>query len=337
MDAELGGSEDEPEEGAPAWMSTFADLMSLLMCFFVLLLSFSEMDVVKYRAIAGSMKEAFGVQSKIEAESIPKGTSVIKQEFSPGTPQPTPRPVINQQTTNDSQRSLQVGSQSSQNGGEQSGAESVPQELLREKLREMLSSQGEEEALRQVLRDGIVDGKIDVAASLNQITIRIREQGSFASGQADLNPDFEPLIEQLRTALAEIEGTISVEGHTDNVPIKGNHFESNWDLSAARALTVAKELMKQGTVREARFMVVGHADTRPLKPNDTPENRAANRRVEIVIRNSLNRPGDGDAAPLPEADNAPPAPAVEAPAVEVVPVAETAALQDAAVQGAEAA
>ena len=75
-----------PPPGLPAWMGTFADLMSLLMCFFVLLLAFSEMDVLKFKQIAGSMKFAFGVQNKIEVKDIPKGTSVIAMEFRPGKP-----------------------------------------------------------------------------------------------------------------------------------------------------------------------------------------------------------------------------------------------------------
>lgn len=87
-----------PPEGLPAWMGTFADLMSLLMCFFVLLLSFSEMDVLKFKQIAGSMKYAFGVQNVIEIKDIPKGTSVIAQEFRPGKPEPTPIEIIMQQT-----------------------------------------------------------------------------------------------------------------------------------------------------------------------------------------------------------------------------------------------
>jgi chemotaxis protein MotB len=87
-----------PPPGAPAWMSTFADLMSLLMCFFVLLLSFSEMDVLKFKQIAGSMKYAFGVQNVIKVIDIPKGTSIIAQEFSPGRPEPTPIEMITQQT-----------------------------------------------------------------------------------------------------------------------------------------------------------------------------------------------------------------------------------------------
>jgi chemotaxis protein MotB len=81
-------------EGLAPWMATFADLMALLMCFFVLLLSFSEMDVLKFKQIAGSMKFAFGVQNKIEVKDIPKGTSVIAMEFRPGRPDLTPIDTI---------------------------------------------------------------------------------------------------------------------------------------------------------------------------------------------------------------------------------------------------
>ncbi|MCW8974839.1 MAG: type VI secretion system protein TssL, partial [Sedimenticola sp.] len=95
-------SDDCPkcDEGLPPWLATFADLMSLLMCFFVLLLSFAEIDAVRFKKMADSMKDAFGVQREIPATDIVMGTSVIKQEFSPSTvPQPTVINEIRQQTT----------------------------------------------------------------------------------------------------------------------------------------------------------------------------------------------------------------------------------------------
>ena len=104
---------DEDEEcecpaGLPAWMATFADLMSLLMCFFVLLLSFSEMDAMKFKRLAGSMAQAFGVQNKLKVTDVPKGTSIIAQEFSPGTPSPTPINEIWQKTEDITEMSLEV-------------------------------------------------------------------------------------------------------------------------------------------------------------------------------------------------------------------------------------
>jgi chemotaxis protein MotB len=96
-------------QGAPAWIVTFADLMSLLMCFFVLLLAFSEMDVSKYKEMAGSLRNAFGVQRDIQAKEPPKGINVIAREFSPARPEPTQLNVIRQMTTNDLRVNLDLG------------------------------------------------------------------------------------------------------------------------------------------------------------------------------------------------------------------------------------
>jgi len=98
---------DCPPEGLPAYMGTFADLMALLMCFFVLLLSFAEMDVLKFKQIAGSMKNAFGVQSQVHVRDIPKGTSIIAKEFSPGKPQPTVIEAVMQQTIDITKETLE--------------------------------------------------------------------------------------------------------------------------------------------------------------------------------------------------------------------------------------
>src|SRR6056297_2440394 len=98
----------ECKPGLPAWMATFSDLMALLMCFFVLLLSFSEMDALKFKRLAGSMRNAFGVQAEINASDVPKGTSIIAREFSPGRPEPTPLNVVRQDTVADLKDSLEV-------------------------------------------------------------------------------------------------------------------------------------------------------------------------------------------------------------------------------------
>lgn len=274
-------SEEIIEEGAPAWMATFADLMCLLMCFFVLLLSFSEMDIVKYKQIAGSLKQAFGVQSMIEAASIPKGTSVIAQEFSPGRPQPTPLLRINQQTTNNSEHSLARDQFDSAN---QESSELISQEAFREMLQEMLSNRQDEELLNSSLYDSVTQGKVQIERNLNQVIIRIQEHGSFASGAAELSEEIAPVIALVREALTTTSGKISVEGHTDDVPISSVNMESNWELSTARALSVARQLMLGDDISESRFVIVGYADTKPLRPNDSDENRAVNRRVEIVVK-----------------------------------------------------
>jgi chemotaxis protein MotB len=138
-----------------------------------------------------------------------------------------------------------------------------------------------------MLEDEIQTGKVDVESEGRTITVRIREQGSFPSGSADLNTAFLPVMQRIREALSEIPGTVSIEGHTDNVPTRGGRYESNWALSSSRALSVTHELLRGGVLEDERMMVVGFADTQPFTFNDTPEGRAMNRRVEIVIRQGI--------------------------------------------------
>lgn len=277
--------EEEKAPGAPAWMATFADLMSLLMCFFVLLLSFSEMDVQKYKQVAGSMKNAFGVQNEVKAKDIPKGTSVIAREFSPGRPQPTQINAINQVTTEFTRSSLQVGNPDASDIDPKNLDKTKTQELLEKILRPQIEQTlADAEKLRRMLKRELEEGKVDIETHGQSITVRIRENGSFPSASANLDPNFVPVIATLRTALQDIKGKIAIEGHTDNVPIYSARYLSNWDLSASRALAVTHELARDNELDHQRFQVIGLADTVPAAPNTSPENRALNRRVEIVIR-----------------------------------------------------
>lgn len=250
---------EECEEGAPEWMATFADLMSLLMCFFVLLLSFSEMDLQKYKQVAGSMKMAFGIQRVTKTDTIPRGTSVIKQEFSPGKPEPTVMDVMQQQTDNDSREEVRVNSPMSDDVIE-----------LLELIEENLSEEIENEVLEVLIyEDGVM--------------IRVRESDAFPSGSAELQPGFLPVLNKLQSILDDTRGRIVVSGHTDNVPISTSVYPSNWILSAARSASVVHHLAEIEFTDPSRIEIRAFADTQPVAPNDTPENRARNRRIEIHI------------------------------------------------------
>ena len=290
-----------PPPGLPAWMGTFADLMSLLMCFFVLLLSFSEMDVLKFKQIAGSMKFAFGVQNKIEVKDIPKGTSIIAQEFRPGKPEPTPIEVIQQQTMEMTQQMLefQAGDETSaggrqeqrgtQRGGQsQSTSDEVSAQAIqkaKDEIEQAAQSQVNElvKKIAEQLEDQIQDGAIELESLGQQVIIRIRENGSFPSGSAFLQPKFKPIIRQIGELLNTVPGEIMISGNTDNRGINSELFTSNWDLSSKRAVAIAHEIIKVKEFDQTRLMVVGHADTRPLVPNTNALNRRRNRRVEIAI------------------------------------------------------
>ena len=258
-------SDDAPPEVAkraiPAWVMTFADLMTLLMCFFVLLLSFSEMDLQKFKQVAGSMEKAFGVQRDFKNTGIPRGTSIIAQEFSPGRPEPTPINEIRQFTTDDIEDLLKI---EQKNITTDSGV-GVSQEL-EEELAEELES-----------------GAIEMSLKEDRVIIRINEKGSFTSGSATLRADFVPVLEKISKILAITPGKVTVSGYTDDVPIQTDLFRSNWELSAIRSFAVLNELLKNQELNAKKFTLEGNASNKPVAPNDSSSNRSKNRRVELVI------------------------------------------------------
>lgn len=256
--------EKEEERGIPAWVVTFADLMTLLMCFFVLLLSFSQMDNAKFKQLSGSMKEAFGVQAEIEVRTIPKGTSVITQEFSPGLPdtEPTLIDTIRQFTIDENQSTL---------------------DAVERQANEMRDTEEHARRIREALRGEIEDGSISVETEGMKVIIHVLENASFESGFADVRNDFLPVLASIAGLITSTNGIVNVSGHTDNIPIANARFRSNWELSTSRAVSVAHELMQSAEVGPENFVVTGHADTKPVATNDTPEDRARNRRVDISV------------------------------------------------------
>ena len=255
-------AEKQESKGVPAWVMTFADLMTLLMCFFVLLLSFSEMDVAKFKQLSGSMKEAFGVQSEIQVKTIPKGTSVVAQEFSPGKPEPTPINTVRQFTIDSNRNTL---------------------DALDRELKEIKETREHARRLRMALKEEIDKGSVSIQTEGMKVIVHIMENASFDSGYADLRPEFMPVLEEIAALIDNNSGEVTVSGHTDNVPIRNEKFRSNWDLSTSRAVSVAHELLRLASIEAERVIVTGHADTRPRASNDTPEDRAKNRRVDISI------------------------------------------------------
>jgi len=282
---------DCPPEGLPAYMATFSDLMALLMCFFVLLLSFAELDIIKFQRLAGSLKMAFGVQRQISANDIPKGTSIIFQEFSPGRPEPTPINSVRQHTTDEPQENLQVECTPDQLTTIKSINEIRNNEdsAFVEQLAELIKDTREDAvALANALAEQIRAGDVEIETRGRKITVRIKEKGSFASGSATLQSGFELVLQDVRDVLSGMDGKIHVQGHTDNIAISTSRYRSNWELSAARAVSVAEELLSENVINPQRFTVSGFSYTKPLADNSEFENRAINRRVEIVINQDEN-------------------------------------------------
>jgi len=303
---------DCPPEGLPAYMGTFADLMALLMCFFVLLLSFAEMDVLKFKQIAGSMKFAFGVQSQVRVRDIPKGTSIIAKEFSPGKPQPTVIEAVMQQTIDITKETIEFdesdeepdeGRGTETGEGTEHDKEKQPDdstevakeeksdaEIIKEAEQAAKAEKEAAEAAEVLAQEiavkmssEILDGQVELLAKGSYVVIRIREKGSFASASDTIEEQFLPVIGKIELILADTDGEIRVAGHTDNLPIDNEYFRSNWELSGGRAGSVTRELLKSGRLDKGRFVITGYADTKPIADNSTLEGRATNRRVEVII------------------------------------------------------
>jgi chemotaxis protein MotB len=290
------------DEGLPPWMATFADLMSLLMCFFVLLLSFATIDAVRFKKMAESMKDAFGVQREIPANEIVKGISVIKQEWSPTVAEQSVITEIRQETSDTEKEHLEM----------KDGQQQQELQKLLEQQQQQIDKRAAIEAAQAELAKGLAEQLAELQESLEEeveqglvtfeqkegsIIIRIHERGSFGSGSASLDPEFHHVMDRISKVLAAKPGKITVAGHSDNIPIRTGRFRSNWELSSARAVTVLHSLLRNKEIAEERVVVQGLSDTRPLVENNSPQNRAKNRRVELILTRGIDE-DFGDLADL---------------------------------------
>ena len=238
---------DAPREdkGAPKWVVTFGDLMSLLLCFFVLLLSFSEMDRQKYKLVAGSLAQAFGVQREDRHQESPKGATMVSLSF-------------DQDLVPQHRREEYVAMQS--------------MEILGQDLKKALEGK----------LKGLED-KVEIEVNGNQTIIRLQGGATFDSGRAKIKRPLIPVLEEIGRRLKDTEGDIIIAGHTDNVPVHGGRYESNLKLSIGRAAQVAEFMIDSVGITPARISTMGFGKYRPAYSNDTADGREKNRRVEIIL------------------------------------------------------
>jgi len=358
-----------PPVGAPAWMATFADMATLLMAFFVLILSFAEFNVPKFKQISGSLKNAFGVQKIVPIVEQPKGTTVLSLNFSP-SPAKSVTNEMTQQTTETDKPEIETQTKTKDSDGsgeKQSDAEDLvkaleeavargdiqvetlgenvvvnftPTESEQKDLPQLLQktlnaiekakaatgkskqdvlfggiegqlaelasmasaaakstkeqaeakaesdkkAQIAEDELKVALRQEIGQGLADVQREDNKVIITVGAGGAFASGSADLTPAAIKIMDRIASVNASGKSKIKVSGHTDNVPlIFGSNYRDNWDLAAARSASVVQAFAENGTISEDRLEAISYGESRPIEPNETPDGRAKNRRIEIEI------------------------------------------------------
>ena len=277
------------DAGIPAWVMTFADLMSLLLAFFVLLFSFSEMDKNIYKELAGSLKEAFGVQREIKAKEPPKGINIVAREFSPGRPMPTPVNEVRQKTSAEFQE-FPVFTDPAEKGQENqdkktNDTDDVLSDALKDNKLSVISGRIkiDSKMISKELSEEIKNGLIDLQVEEQRIILRIREKGAFPSGSDKLIKPFRTITAKISRVFKDFDGMIIVSGHTDNYPIHTKRFRSNWELSASRAVSVIHELMKDRILKRKKFELAAYGETQPVDDNQSATGRAKNRRVEIIM------------------------------------------------------
>lgn len=388
-----------PPVGAPAWMATFADMATLLMAFFVLILSFAEFNTPKFKQISGSLNNAFGVQRIVPVVEQPKGTTVISMEFSP-SPSPSVSNELTQQTTEQELPEVEVKTkdqdatagdekstdgQSEGQGGEkaesgdqatagqamsgdelasalqdaiQSGEVQVemagenvvinfPSEdttqtdlpsLIDETLtalaearqasgqadqevlfggleqelaklataaKEAAENQGQadtaaaaeqanaqaaaeaagvaENQLQAALQSELQQGLVEVERRDGKVVVTVGAGGAFSSGKAEITDQAREIMNRISVVSMGAESSITVSGHTDDVPISNTDYRDNWDLAAARASSVVQAMQDTGMVSAGRMKAVSYGETQPVASNATPEGREENRRIVIEI------------------------------------------------------
>ncbi|WP_077529913.1 flagellar motor protein MotB [Vreelandella utahensis] len=249
---------------SPGWMTTLADMFMLLMTFFILMLSFSSMDAEKYRAMVTSLVEAFNMAPDQMPE--PQGLADEDTE-SPAISEDVPIPLD--------------GAPAAPSEGEAILRDQASAKPARpdvdpgvEQLASMLISEMEE---------AVSEEQIDVGFDRQRVVIRFNDQATFPVGSAELIPDIRPVVADIVDIVARCDGEVIVTGHTDNRPIVSDRYRSNWDLSAARAVSLVHELVLNRAIPAENVVAAGRAETRPIADNDTAEGREKNRRVEIEI------------------------------------------------------
>jgi chemotaxis protein MotB len=241
----------EEHENLERWLVSYADFITLLFAFFVVMYAISSINEGKYRVLSDAIIQAFNERQTSE-KMVPLGAQ--HAEMLQGTGKP-------------------IG-------------KSTPQKSAPNPIAEHMKTIAKD--VRKAMETLVKQGQVKVTQSERGITVEINASTLFASGDATLQPASIEALSAVAKVLAETDNPIQVEGHTDNIPINSPNFPSNWELSSSRAGSVVRLFTEQG-VPPSRLVAIGYADNKPLDVNTTPDGRARNRRVNVMI---LNKVGD---------------------------------------------
>lgn len=246
----------EEHENHERWLVSYADFITLLFAFFVVMYAISSVNEGKYRVMSDSIVEAF--KNTPTSEKIIYIPAPAPQKAESGKIEMQPIPTVKPQTP----------------------AADTTQQIEKQQRRENMKAVAGN--LLNVMEPLVKGGQVKVTESNRGISIEINASLLFAPAQAVLNKESIQVLTAVGKVLANDTHQVQIEGYTDNLPISSPVFPSNWELSSARASSVTRLFVENG-VAPGRIVVIGYADNRPVDSNDTPEGRARNRRVTVMI------------------------------------------------------
>lgn len=234
----------ESEKPTGGWIVTFSDLMTLLLTFFILLYSISTVSEMKFRQAAASLQSVLsGNPSTMIFNETPSGSDSMP--FDPVVPEPIPNPV--------------------------------EQPNFNAEIIEMYQQ------IQRFIQENQLNAEIEVTYNARGVLVNISEAVLFESGSAVIKTEGKKLLDTMARLLTTIDKEVEVQGHTDNQPIRTSKYPTNWELSVDRAVQVARYFIDRHQIPPQRLKAAGFAEFQPLVPNDTPEHRAQNRRVNLLI------------------------------------------------------
>ena len=270
--------EDAPPPGSPAWMATFSDLMNLLLCFFVMLFAMSTIEESKLQELVAAMNNTFSIFSA-GATAIGDGRLV-----SNGVSQ------LNEldKYINSTGKTADSTSKTDDVQEYETFPENVTADQLQQALEALQLQENEElaEKVEEALADSGIGDQVDVSFTAQYVQLTMNGALLFDSGSAELKEDAKEVLNRIGVILERYsQGTVEIEGHTDNVPIHNAAYPSNEELSSARALSVFYYLLDKTYLDPMQLQHAGMGERNPIASNDTEDGRRSNRRVEIRIYN----------------------------------------------------
>ena len=261
--------------GAPKWMATFADMATLLLTFFIIMLSMANVDIQSFRDLLGSIRDAFGVTVEQHGQfQAVKPDEIDPSNLKPGLGEWEPRPD-------------QLHEETEEPPLDEAEKKRIEEE--KKQARELQERQKAVKDIQQAVKQ-IGQGKMaEVTMGRQGIRIRVKGKMLFDPGAAEIKDAARPFLDSLVMVLQKFDYHLLVEGHTDSSPIATARFPSNWELSGVRAAAVLRYLITWG-IDPARMTCIGLADNYPIAGNKTAEGRARNRRVEFVLTKKPFRP-----------------------------------------------